>query len=320
MSSSKGSSAAFVDAFSSPSRSSYEERLRRDETLRHFRLDLAPEDADEHWNRIVTRHAQLIRGIGAPLDIRATAFDYFLRRGVITEPVVVEQESLEETELLAYRDRLTGLHNYAYFDAEIRLEVARALRYETSLALVLVDVDGFKRINDRLGHGTGNDALVHVARLLKKGMRDGDVIARVGGDEFALLLHRADLSIGTLVAVRKREAIEQWFGAPPHAGSELAVTASLGVAALPAQARSVRELFEAADAALYHAKRSGRNRIGFARGDRLVCLQGPSVAGRFPSGQARIWSDRDAARDPGPRVVHPEKVGLSMTPETSPRL
>lgn len=284
MSSPKVSTAAFVsDTAVSLAKTLRDERERRDETFRYFRLDLAPEDADEHWQRVVARHEHLVRRTGVELDIRATALDYFLRRGVIAEPVVVEQESFKETELLAYHDRLTGLQNFAYFDDEIRLEVARALRYRTPLALVLLDIDRFKGINDRMGHSAGNDVLVDVARLLRKGLRTGDVVARIGGDEFALLLHRADLKTGALVAVRKREAIEQWFGTSASVDSRLPVTASLGVAAVPAQARSVRELFEAADAALYHAKRNGRNRIGFTYGDRLVCLDGPSPKAYSPA-------------------------------------
>lgn len=284
------------------------ERERRDDIFRYFRLDLAADDADAHWRRIVARHEQLIQRACIEIDIRATAFDYFLRRRLIVDPVVVERESFQETELLAYHDRLTGLQNYAHFDAEIRLEVARALRYQSSVALVLLDVDAFKGINDRLGHSVGNDVLVDVARLLRQDLRTGDLVARIGGDEFALLLHRADLKTGALVAVRKREAIERRFRAPSSLDTELPVTASFGVAAVPTQARSVRALFEAADAALYHAKRNGRNRISFARGDRLVCLESPTLERRARWPRRGVESEAQVGSVKGSRVAPSARV------------
>ena len=256
-----------------------------DDWFRYFRLDLRPEDAELHRRNVIARHLQLVQRLGTEQDIRATAFDYFLQLGVLSEPVVVESTTLRETETLAYQDRLTGVHNYAHFAAELEMEVARSLRYGVPLSLVLIDLDDFKRINDDLGHGAGNDVLATVAELLRKNLRSGDMVARIGGDEFALLLHCADLVTGLRVAARKRLAVEEWFSrsVEPYAPT---VTASVGVATVPSQAGSSRELFEVADRALYHAKRQGRNRIAFTRGHRLVSLRG-STAKRLVSERRR---------------------------------
>jgi len=247
---------------------------QRDEVLGYFRMNIEPRDKARHWQAVVAAHRGLAlrSGESPSLDIRATALDYFLKRGMLVDPVVVENDSLTAAYEMAHRDRLTGLSNYAYFDDESRLEVARALRYDHPVALVLLDLDGLKGVNDHEGHGAGNDVLVDVARVLQDGSRTGDVIARVGGDEFALLLHCADATTGLRVAVRKREAIERRFRDRPSSNGALPVTASLGVAAVPEHANHVRELFDAADRALYHAKKLGGNRVAFSRRGRLTCL------------------------------------------------
>ena len=243
---------------------------RREEVFRTFRVNLGPEEAAVHWSRLLAEHARLASLVGE-VDIRTSAFDYFLRQGLLREPVVVERPALNETELLAHRDALTGLYNYGYFENELSREVSRVRRYDTSICLVLLDLDGFKTVNDHLGHGAGNEVLRSVAELIASGLRTSDIAARLGGDEFAMLLHRAELATGLRVAARKREAIERYF-APKNA--QLRITVSLGVAALPAQARTAIDLYEAADRALYHAKRSGRNRLSFHVPEGLVCLNG----------------------------------------------
>lgn len=231
----------------------------RETVLRYFRLSLNREDAERHWRAVVERHRERVLGLARPLDIRATAFEYFLEKGLLRDPVIVEEEAFQKAETLAYQDRLTGVHNYAYFEQQLRVEVARAERYRTPLALILLDLDGFKRVNDALGHAAGNQVLRDVGWILRKDAREGDVVARIGGDEFGILLHRSSAETARVIAERKRRAVESWF-----AETELEVTASIGVAELSGPDDTAGALFEAADRALYRAKRGGKNRIARA--------------------------------------------------------
>jgi len=218
---------------------------------RFFGTAVPLEEREHHWRAIAARY----RLEGGRRDVRAVAFDYLLSMGLLKAPVLVEEASLEQAERLAYRDGLTGLHNYAYFEQQLELETARARRYGTRLCLVLVDLDGFKSVNDRFGHAAGNEVLATAATLLRDALREGDVVARLGGDEFGLLLHQADLVTGLRIAERKRGAIEAWFR------RGLGVTASFGVAELGDDGG----LFAAADEALYQSKRRGRNRVSLSR-------------------------------------------------------
>lgn len=160
-------------------------------------------------------------------------------------------------------DSLTGLLNRRVFEEALEHALQRAPGSEGT-ALVLVDVDSFKQINDRHGHPVGDDALVHLAALLRRGVRAGDaVLSRLGGDELAVLLP------GCLprVAAERAEALLQSVRATPlplPGGGLLALSVSVGVAHAPAEADDVRALYAAADAALYAAKREGRDRVAVA--------------------------------------------------------
>lgn len=231
---------------------------------RYFRAALDPAELDRHWQALQRRHQQRLRVLGSDYDFRSTAFDYFLEIGLLHEPVLVEETSLRAAETLAFRDPLTGLFNYGYFEQQMRTELARAERYPTPLCLILMDLDGFKLVNDRHGHTVGNRVLKEVARLLQRGLREGDIVARLGGDEFAVLVHQSDERAGLLIAERKRLEIEERFvedDIDPWSGVALGVTGSFGVSMLEAPINFRASLFDDADRALYQAKQSGRNRV-----------------------------------------------------------
>jgi len=156
---------------------------------------------------------------------------------------------------LALEDPLTGLVNHRVFHDRLAEEVARAARHSHALALVLVDLDGFKRINDRFGHPAGDLVLAEVARCLERATREGDVLARLGGNEFAWLLPNSDLVGAHTVAERVRAAVAD----RPIAGVGQ-VTVSLGVCD-QTRARDGQELLAHADRALYWAKHQGRDRV-----------------------------------------------------------
>lgn len=155
---------------------------------------------------------------------------------------------------LAMSDPLTGLANHRAFHSTLIAEVERAGRHRRPVSLAIIDVDHFKRVNDAYGHIAGDRVLIEVARRLTVASRRGDLVARVGGEEFAWIIVETDAGEARRVAERAREAIA---GEPfPGVG---AVTVSIGVAG-SAQAQGASELYRLADAALYVAKRCGRNR------------------------------------------------------------
>ncbi|MCA1620295.1 MAG: diguanylate cyclase [Acidobacteria bacterium] len=169
------------------------------------------------------------------------------------------KQYLDSCQEAAFTDHLTGLANRRRFERQLEREVARTERYGRPFCLLLVDIDNFKDVNDTYGHDAGDEALRGVANVIQSGTRGIDTGARIGGDEFAVILPETSLERGLEVAERLRTAI-----AALDAYREARVTASIGVAELPACARTGDGLRAAADAALYEAKRSGRDRTACA--------------------------------------------------------
>jgi two-component system, cell cycle response regulator len=163
-----------------------------------------------------------------------------------------------ELEHLAVKDELTGLFNYRHFQAQLKSEVQRVARYERPLALIILDVDHFKEINDTLGHAVGDQVLAGIANVLRESVRATDSVYRYGGEEFAMLLPETPGEPALGVAERARLAVEK---------ADLAqgrrVTISAGMAEYRSPERG-EELLRRADAALYVAKRTGRNRVAMA--------------------------------------------------------
>lgn len=163
---------------------------------------------------------------------------------------------LDTCEEAAFTDHLTGLANRRRFERQLDREVARTLRYGRPFCLLLLDIDNFKAVNDTYGHEAGDEAMQYLSRSLQAETRGIDLSARIGGEEFALLLPETDFESGCEVAERLCYAIRETK--IPTVGR---ITASFGVAEFPVCAATGRELVAAADAAMYEAKRNGRNRI-----------------------------------------------------------
>jgi len=160
----------------------------------------------------------------------------------------------------ALRDGLTKLFNKRYLMDRLDSELKFAQRHETSLSLLLLDIDHFKKVNDTRGHLAGDAVLVHLAQILTKAVRNEDVVARFGGEEFAIILRAIGIEPAVQMAERLRKLVEA--AAAPSTGGELKATISIGVAGFPStQAQTPDQLVEAADQALYRAKREGRNRV-----------------------------------------------------------
>jgi two-component system chemotaxis response regulator CheY len=173
-------------------------------------------------------------------------------------------DSLAREAAIANMDSLTGLPNRRALYERARTELSRATREKRSLGIIMMDLDHFKEINDRFGHGVGDEALRCVASVLQKNVRDYDFVGRWGGEEFLAILPGASLSQACLVAERIRTSVENVrLGARGLEG--VALRASLGVACnvLGSVTRDLDELLEAADDVLYRAKEEGRNRVCF---------------------------------------------------------
>ncbi|HZC71638.1 MAG TPA: diguanylate cyclase [Jatrophihabitans sp.] len=168
--------------------------------------------------------------------------------------------ALREQQRLAVTDGLTGLYNRRFFEEVLQLEVDRALRSSTPVALIVADLDHFKSVNDRHGHQDGDAVLVAAAKRLRGALRDHDVLARYGGEEFVAILPGADAEVALEIAERCRQAV----GDAPirvHDGYHVEVTCSFGTAAVPDDAKTADQVISAADRALYVAKEAGRNRV-----------------------------------------------------------
>ncbi len=171
----------------------------------------------------------------------------------------IEANYHEEIYRLMTMDALTMTHNRRYFDEALEREYQRSLRYKRALSLVLFDIDHFKQINDTYGHVAGDSVLRQLALVVKPRLRQQDVLARVGGEEFAVLLPEVEIAGAQVAAEKVRRLVEaarfvvddKVFGC----------TVSVGIAAFEPEMTSPQMLYESTDRNLYEAKRGGRNRV-----------------------------------------------------------
>ena len=164
----------------------------------------------------------------------------------------------------SFTDPLTGMYNRRFMQQRLREEVSKARRYEFDLAVLLLDLDHFKRVNDEHGHQVGDRLLIEVGHLVGRELRDSDILARYGGEELLVIAPNTDPSSATTFAERLREAIEKHHFAPePDSPPErdIRITVSIGVSCYGEQASDEDSLVRVADENLYQAKNAGRNRV-----------------------------------------------------------
>jgi diguanylate cyclase (GGDEF)-like protein len=164
---------------------------------------------------------------------------------------------VERVKQLAYLDGLTGIFNRRFFELRMVEELDRARRFGAGMAVIMVDIDHFKRLNDEFGHLLGDEVLRQISSIFHQQLRKIDVVCRYGGEEFAILLSQTDPQHALMVAEKLRSVVEGW----QFPGVPRSVTISAGTANYPDHGTTRDELVKAADAGLYSAKQAGRNQV-----------------------------------------------------------
>jgi diguanylate cyclase (GGDEF)-like protein len=189
--------------------------------------------------------------------------------GVLVEPAafaLTHALRVERAEALSVTDDLTQLYNSRFLNDALRKETKRAMRSGWPLSLLFIDLDGFKKINDAHGHLLGSRALIEAAAVIRGSARETDIVARFGGDEFAILLPETGVEGAQSVARRLRDRIQRYVFLSER-GPSNRITASIGLATLPDVADTAEGLLQAADAAMYRVKVTGKNGIHVAGRD-----------------------------------------------------
>ncbi len=277
----------FDPALGEPSLADYAARYHPDDLPGHkARLARAMQDGvgytvdarlytlqgDLRWMQITAKpiqdeSGQVTQMIGTMLDIttRKLAEEKMRDYAVALEFKQAELErSNEQLARLATQDGLTQLKNHRAFQERLSEEIERAQRYDSSLSMMLIDVDSFKQYNDSYGHPEGDKVLKKVAVMMQEAARHTDVVARYGGEEFVIVLPQTDAAGGAVVAERLRAAIAaaEWPNRP--------VTVSVGVCSMHGHSMDQSALISSADEALYESKRGGRNRVTVYAGRKVV--------------------------------------------------
>ena len=229
-------------------------RLHNDETTRNIPVIFVTAHSDA---------AQETRGLeaGAVDFISKPVNPAVVRARVKTHLTLKLQSDLMRR--LVFMDGLTSVYNRRYFDKQLAMEMARALRNQSPLSLIMLDVDFFKRFNDHYGHQAGDDCLRQIAATLKASLRrPADVVARYGGEEFACILPETDFNDAMALARELEQQVRNQGIAHVYSETAPVVTISLGVAGRYASAPGDADaLLAAADAQLYKAKKAGRGRV-----------------------------------------------------------
>jgi diguanylate cyclase (GGDEF)-like protein len=247
-----------------------------------FDMEIEPTDLEKRMRGSIHSAPLHVRGslIGVLTVVRAdkNAFTPTDRQSLqsISSQIAVAYDRCKlytRTKELAVRDELTGAYNRRHFQQMLELELKRAERYKRHVTLLMIDVDHFKKFNDTYGHLKGDELLKKLTKLLKKNLREMDVLARYGGEEFVVMLTDTSMNDGINVASKLRELVKMNLkvtghpqiaaGPSPEAqdGVPASVTISIGVSSYPECANTPEELLNSADMALYVAKHKGRDRV-----------------------------------------------------------
>jgi diguanylate cyclase (GGDEF)-like protein len=285
-------------------------------------LDLPDGQAEQVFVDLLRHREAVRRALGRDPGVRVATIDYLSNvKRLLTNPTIVESAHLERTERSAVTDALTGLSNRRHFSNCLGLEVRRSRRYGLRLSLLMLDLDEFKRLNDRDGHLFGDLVLQRVGRVLRRAVREADVACRYGGEEFAVILPETDRLGGYAVAERIRKRIEQDFSERPIGNRRVRLGVSGGIGSYPEDAQDAARLIDRADQALYLSKRRGKNRISLYHSERRESIRYParasarasvSVAGGEPRRALPVNLSRRGALLELPADCRPEEL-LELT-------
>jgi len=171
------------------------------------------------------------------------------------------KKSYDRAEAEAYTDPMTGLCNIRHFWQHLDRELERAQRYGHGCSIALIDIDFFKKYNDRYGHLQGDEVLREAAELLRQQIRNSDIAARYGGEEFVIIMPETGKELAMVVGEKLRKAFATFSFPLQETQPGGSLTISVGIATFPQDAKGARDLFDKADKALYRAKEEGRNRV-----------------------------------------------------------
>ena len=214
--------------------------------------------ARQLWQDILTHRATLKTTLQRDVGIVVAAHDYLTNiTRLLRNVCLIEEDKLARLASVATRDGLTGLVDQATFKLQLKEELERVKRYGGQVSLVMLDLDHFKKVNDKFGHAEGDIVLEQTADIIREEIRALDIAARYGGEEFAIILPETDPKAAAALAERLRKAVENHF-----AGNAYKVTTSAGVATFIENTADDAETFaKRADDALYAAKKAGRNQV-----------------------------------------------------------
>lgn len=223
-------------------------------------IDIPEETSEEHWEKAMQHRLEMIQLVGRNIDMTTALSDYLQNATIfLNHPRLIEASYYENVLHETIHDKLTGLFNRPYFDEAYSQQIALAKRYYDDFAILFIDIDNFKDINDTYGHAAGDETLRQIGEIINQQKRDSDIAARYGGEEFVLLLTHTDNISGFIFAERLRLAVENLK--IYYHDQCMKVTISGGIASFPFNSQNPEQLLQMADNAVYFSKGAGKNCI-----------------------------------------------------------
>lgn len=256
-------------------------------------LAVDKELAVKYWQSVREHRQAMGTLLSRKVSLTTAMSDYFHSvTGLITQPRLIETSVFENIVHESVHDRLTGLFNRPYFDEVLNQQVALSRRYDKAFAVLFLDVDNFKQVNDNYGHLAGDSALSHIASIIISAKRDSDIAARFGGEEFVLLLSHTDNVSAFILAERIRKAVEK--NPLQYDGRTIDLSISGGIASFPFNTTDPAELLRMADSAVYLAKGAGKNTVCHFKDEKRryirVKLNGPVLTQELDFNDAPMFS------------------------------
>jgi len=225
-------------------------------------LDFNADEANKHWNKILEQKALLSKRLKRDVGLRVAMLDYFIHKNkMLKNPKIIEIEIFDKLSTSVITDELTHLYNKRFFTETLYRETLRAKRYNLDLSVLMLDIDDFKRCNDKFGHLFGDRVLAQIADILEKNIRKVDYVCRYGGEEFAIIFPETPGSGALAVAERVRKMIQTTKFVVEDIKAEISLTISGGISSFGIDDDTPEGLVKKSDIALYQAKNDGKNRV-----------------------------------------------------------